>query len=799
MSDKKKTNTQPAVELAKLRRKLKKAELELGAERKQIETDLRRREEEYRTILDNMEEAYHWIDLNGNATFVNNACIKMLGYSRDELIGMNYRSYAADKENADKVYQAYNKVYKTGEPLKNFEWDIVRKDGTRRTVEVSVSLLRDAQHNPSGFTGIAKDVTDLKRAESQLVLSRQYEEKYRILLDEIEDLYSEVDLAGNYTFFNDSFCKAFGYNRDEMMGLNYRLCCVSEDHANEIYRLYNQMYKTGVPIKRYEWQIVTKNGVKRIMEYYASVIRDPEGQPTGFRGIGRDITERKAAEEQYRIVSNNLQGGVYIVLDGKICFVNPYLLKLTGYSEEELIGISVLDFVHPDDRGTAKDRGIKMLKGGQASPFQLRVIDKNGDIKWVMVTVSSITYQGKQAVLGNFMDITGRKKAEAEKDRLEAMLLQSQKMEAIGTLAGGIAHDFNNILAAMRGYTDLAKLKTKDMKIARDLDHALQACDRARDLVQQILTFSRQTEQEKKPIMLLPLIKEVSKLMRASLPAMIEIKHNLKVKSDLIMADATQMHQLMMNLCMNAGQAMKSKGGLLEISLEETTIDYKDSRYHILEPGRYLRLTVRDTGHGIEESHLKRIFDPYFTTKRIGEGTGLGLSVVDGIVKSHGGAIEVSSKVGEGSAFHVYLPFIEELKTVDKRKDTVALSRGNETILFIDDEKMLANVIKTILEELGYKVFMETDPTKAVKFFNKSKGDIDLVITDKTMPRMTGFDVARKLRKIRPDIPIIMCSGFQDKDDQENLSLCGIKHFFIKPMKIEEIAEIIRNILDKKI
>lgn len=765
---------------------------------KRIEQELRKSEEDFRAILDNMEEGYHRVDLKGNFTFTNRAFQKMSGYSADELIGMNYRSYAADRENEDRVFKAYNNVYRTGEPLRHFVWDIIRKDGARRTVAVSVSLLKIANSRPVGFAGIVTDVTDLKMAENQIALSRQNEEKYRILLDEIEDFYSEVDLEGNYTFCNDSFLKILGYAREEIVGTSYSRYCASEDQVKDLRRKYIKMYYSGEPVKRQEWEIVTRGGARRILEYNASVIRDHRGNITGFRGIGRDITERKVAEEQYRIVSNSLQGGVYIAQDEIISFVNPQVTKILGYSEKELIGRHSLDFVYPADRQMGRARSVQMLKGQLDAPFQVRLVDKKGNIKWAMVTVSSINYHGRQAVLGNFMDITIQKESESEKVHLQSMLIQAQKMESIGTLAGGIAHDFNNILGGMRGYTDLAKIKTNDVYIVPYLEQVTTACDRARDLVQQILTFSRQTEQEKRPIMLTPLIKEVLKFMRASLPSTIEIRRKLKVKSDLVMADGTQMHQLLMNLCMNAGYAMKGRGGVLEVNLADVDIDPRDSRHHLMESGRYLQLTVRDTGEGIEPGHLERIFEPYFTTKGKGEGTGLGLSVVDGIVKTHGGTIEIDSKVGEGSAFHVFLPLLEQPKVIDGSKGAAALPEGNETILFIDDEKMLANVSKSILEELGYRVFMETDPARALKLFRKEMKSIDLVFTDKTMPNLTGFDVAREVRKMRPDIPIIMCSGFQDKDDAEKISVSGINHFLVKPMKIEEIAQAIRDTLGKK-
>lgn len=371
-------------------------------------------------------------------------------------------------------------------------------------------------------------------------------------------------------------------------------------------------------------------------------------------------------------------------------------------------------------------------------------------------------------------------------------------MEAIGTLAGGIAHDFNNILAAMMGYAELAKIEATNAKMSSYLDQILSACDRSRDLVKQILTFSRRTEQEKKPIMLKPLIKEVTKFLRASLPTTIEIRQELNAASDLIMADATQIHQLLMNLCANAGYAMKATGGMLKIGLEEVTVAGDDAMMPSLTGGRYLLLTVMDTGPGIPADQLERIFEPYFTTKEKGEGTGLGLSVVDGIVKSHGGTVRVHSEMAKGSAFHVYLPQLEKIqKHADREREIGRLPRGGESVLFIDDEMMLARSGKLALEELGYKVVAETDPFKAAALFSEGRDAFDLVITDKTMPRMTGFDLAREIRRFRADIPIILCSGFPDREDSEKISALGIGYYLIKPYSIKEMSGAVRFVLDK--
>jgi len=401
---------------------------------------------------------------------------------------------------------------------------------------------------------------------------------------------------------------------------------------------------------------------------------------------------------------------------------------------------------------------------------------------------------------GQLTGFVSLKRDVTEEVKLEARLRQAQKMEAIGNLAGGIAHDFNNILGAIIGYTELYKDQVRDLpKVYHGMEQVLKAALRARDLVQQILTFSRKTEPRKSPTTVIPIVKEITKFLRASLPANIEIRHSLNATSDLILADPSQIHQVLMNLCTNAGHAMAQTGGILEIGLDEVYILENDYfEFSTLESGRYLHLSVLDTGHGIMPEHLDKIFDPYFTTKSIGEGTGLGLAVVHGIVKDHCGEIRVYSNVGKGTVFHVYLRMIEKRPAKEGPLQPAALPRGKETILFVDDERMLADLGKLLLEELGYTVLAETDAVAAVREFKRRKDVIDLVITDKTMPQMTGLAVAREIRAIRPDVPVILCSGFQTVEDIQAQSDLGILHFINKPIMKHVMAHKVREVLNQK-
>jgi len=391
-----------------------------------------------------------------------------------------------------------------------------------------------------------------------------------------------------------------------------------------------------------------------------------------------------------------------------------------------------------------------------------------------------------------------RDRKEEDKKKLKARLSQAQKMEAIGTLAGGIAHDFNNILAAIIGYAELAILEVPDgSKVKQDLMEIFKAGNRAKDLVQQILTFSRQSDMEKKPVRVSRIVKEALKFLRASLPTTIEIRENIEKDIGTIEADPTQIHQILMNLCTNAHHAMREEGGILEVTLTNVDMDaYTIRQYPDISSGPYVRLSVSDTGHGITPDVKERIFDPYFTTKGVGEGTGLGLAVVHGIVKDHAGAITVYSETGKGTTFHIFLPVIE--KAEEPKKETMGpLPTGHERILFIDDDPGLVEIGREILGKLGYDVVVKTSSIEALELFREQPDKFDLVITDMTMPNMTGDRLAAELMKIRPDIPTILCSGFSEKMSNEKADALGIKNFLMKPIVMKDLAKTIRKVLDE--
>ncbi len=382
----------------------------------------------------------------------------------------------------------------------------------------------------------------------------------------------------------------------------------------------------------------------------------------------------------------------------------------------------------------------------------------------------------------------------------EKQLQQVMKLQAIGTLAGGIAHDFNNILFPIVGYTELTMDDIpEDSQARQNLEEILKATNRAKELVQQILTFSRQSCQERKPLKVQFLIKEAFKLLRATIPSSIEIDCDINESCGPIKGDPTQIHQIIMNLCTNAYHAMQESGGKLEVKLEEIHVSYEKSMERVgMKVGKHLELTVKDSGHGMDPQVMDRIFEPYYTTKEQGKGTGLGLSVIHGIVKNHGGDITVTSRPGNGSTFKVYLPVIdeyeEEIETIELSTET----NGSERILLVDDEKQIIDIEQQILERLGYKVTPKTDSEEALEEFAAQPDRFDLVITDMTMPKMTGDQLARRMMDIKPQIPVILCTGFNEAITEEKALAMGIDKFVMKPIIKDDLANTIRTVLDNR-
>src|SRR5207249_2029184 len=477
---------------------------------------------------------------------------------------------------------------------------------------------------------------------------------------------------------------------------------------------------------------------------------------------------------------------------GRILYVNDVGANWLAWPVPELIGKHLSDIVAPHYLTPVSEQGPAPYRQ-HASRNKMVYVSRTGQQLEAEVNTCPMEFGGQMAVLVVARDIT-------ERTRLEAQLRQVQKIQAIGTLAGGIAHDFNNILAAILGYTELALYDVPHgSRMQRHLDEVLTAGKRARDLVQQILAFSRQRSPERQPVRLHLLISDVLRMLRASLPSTIAIHPRLPSTAGAVLADPTQLQQVLMNLCTNAEHAMRDTGGVLSVHLDavEVTTDFA-ATHAPLTPGPHACMMIRDTGHGMAPEVMERIFEPFFTTKAVGEGTGMGLAVVDGIIASHGGAITVASTPGQGTTFTIYFPRIDTDTLSPDIPEAPPLPQGNGRILFVDDEPTLAHMTAEMLARLGYNATMHTSSVEALKTFQAAPWQFDVVITDQTMPVMTGERLVRELRRIRPDVPIILCTGFSHTMTASKAQALGVDAFLLKPLEVRELGLALQQVLEQR-
>ncbi len=517
--------------------------------------------------------------------------------------------------------------------------------------------------------------------------------------------------------------------------------------------------------------------------------------------LKREIQEHKQAKEslqesneRFRELAELLPETIFEMdTNGNLTFINRKAFDCLGYTQQDFDqGLKGLEMIDPEDRRRAVESAKRVMSGENIGLNEYTAMRKDKSTFPALIRSTTICRDDKPIGLRGFIiDIT-------ETKRLEAQLQQSHKMEAIGTLTGGIAHDFNNILGIIIGNTELALDDVPEWNPAYfNLEEIKTAGLRAKDIVRQLLGFAHKTDQKREPIKLIPVIRDSLKFLRATLPTSIAFRQNTQASADTVLADPTQIHQIMLNLYTNAAHAMEETGGTLEIVIQNLVLDDNSADiYPNLSPGKYIEVALSDTGQGMSSEVKARIFDPYFTTKEIGKGSGMGLSVVHGILQSHQGAISVDSEPGKGSTFRILFPVIEE-ETVIESKSVEEFPTGNERILFIDDEKSIVTMARQILERLGYQVETKQNPVDALESFHSKPERFDLVITDMTMPYMTGDKLVTQILNIRSDIPTILCTGFSEKISEKKAQKLGIKAFVLKPLVKRDFAVTVRKVLDE--
>jgi len=776
-------------------------------------TERKRTAEQYQAIFENAVEGFFQSTPEGRFIRVNQALAKMCGYASPAEMVADIKDIGGQHYVRKEDREVFGRLMSARGVVENFEHETRRKDGSSFWVSVSARAVRDKGGRILYYEGSHVDIDTRKKAERLLADAG---EQYRSLFETSTHAILIRDRAGIITMVNQAAVSLLAAaTAEDLIGRAYLDLVHPEDRplsaerAEGVFRIAFGQHSAGggshkgIPPR--EHRMVTLKG--DVVDVESTGVAFPYKGELFIQGIFRNISDRKRTEEalrdseaRFRTAFENASVGITLVgLDGIYLEVNPAMARMTGYSPAGLIGKPVAHFTHPEDLGRRSEFVSDLIEGRIDSGEQeRRFIHRNGSVVWTLIWASVQRDQKGRPMyfISLVQDITARKTADEDKRKLESQLLQAQKMEAIGSLAGGIAHDFNNILSAIIGFTELSMLS--EGAPVNYLREAMKAANRAKDLVKQILSFSRQTDEQRMPVHVGMVVKEVAKFLRASIPTTIDIRCAIDDGAGAVLANSVELHQILMNLCTNAVHAIGERAGMLEIEVQGMNLEPENrDGFPDLDLGHYVRLSVKDTGQGIPSDIQERIFDPYFTTKEKGVGTGLGLAVVHGIVKKSNGTIRVESVTGKGSAFHVYLPQVD--LSASKQADYPAMpSGGSERILFVDDEKMLVDVGEQILRRLGYDVVSRTSPLEALELFKTRPKDFDLVISDQTMPGLTGDALASELMKLNPEIPVIICTGYSQLIDQRRAREKGIRALVMKPILISEIADAIRRVLKKQ-
>lgn len=694
----------------------------------------------------------------------------------------------------DRVKTAWDTMLTKQSEIVNLEYRVKAFRGKYKTLETTVHQVNLSGQNL--YYMIAHDITERKHAEEAL---KRSEERYRSLLDVMSSVVWSTDSQGKVISPQKSWEKYTGMKWKDYRNWGW-FDAFHEDCREDIKNRWSLALEDKALFVSHGKAWCQEAEQFHYVFARAVPIIAADGSIREWVGTMSDIHDRMAAEktlqeneERYRTITEN-SPDIILRFDAnfKCVYVSPSIKAMTGKEPEDYIGKTHRQAGYPIHTCELLEEAIKnTFETGELQELEYEYESPEQSI-YVSLRLKPEFGEGDkvESVIGVSRDITERR-------RLEDQLRQAQKMEAIGTLAGGIAHDFNNILGIIVGYSELSLDESENNTIVHEnLTQILSAANRASELVKQILAFSRKSEKQKKPVYASQIANEVLKMIRSTLPTTIDIKSHIPEKTGLILANPTQIHQVLMNLCTNAGHAMREKGGVLEVTLKHVNLD-DNTRLHELESGKYLEITVKDSGHGMKPAVIERIFEPYFTTKKTGEGTGMGLSVVHGIIKSHGGDIDVQSEPDKGTTFTIYLPLSKKEAAPAAETTIQDSSGGGEHILFVDDEKDLVEMGKQMLERIGYKVTVRTSSIEVLEAFKQNPRKYDLVITDQTMPNMTGIQLTRELINIRPDIPVILCTGFSESVSKENYRTLGIRSFLMKPIVKKEMARIIRQVLNE--
>ena len=763
----------------------------IRAEEKLVES-----EEQQRTIVDSLGMGIIVINPEEHKVVqINEEAAKIIGYDPDEIVGKTCHKFCP-------VEEGNCPITDLGQDIYNTQRIFLAADGTEKPVLKSVIPIRlnGRKHYLEGFI----DNTKHREAEDKL---RETVDRFKSLTNDLNVGYfrNTPGPRGKFIEANMSICNMFGYDRREQF-FEKSVSDLYQD-PDERKKISAEILQDGV-IKNKKIRLKRKDGTLLIGSVSTAVVKNEKGEIAYFDGIIEDVTEReriaqelRKSETRYKDLFNSITDLVFTTdLEGRFTSANSAMHRLFGYDLEEFIGRRVSDFMKPELASKFESEYLKGIKKNGNYEGISSYFPKNGSKIYLEYRSALVQPEkGEPFISGIARDVTERIAAEKKIEKLQKQMLQAHKMEAIGTLAGGIAHDFNNILSAVIGYTELALFDVEEgSHMHGSLTEVLHAGNRATDLVKQILTFSRQSEHMAKPVHLNSLVKEALKMLRSTIPTSIDLQESIANELLTVKADPTQIHQVVFNLVANASHAVDADSGLIVIELEPFILDTNAKEVRTgWAPGSYARLTISDNGSGISKEHIDHIFEPYFTTKEKHKGTGLGLSVVHGIVETYKGHITVDSEVNQGTTFNIYFPFAKQAQVaVDREIEwTGPLPVGKEHILFVDDESAIVDIQKQILKQLGYTVTGRTSSTEALEAFRSMSDKFDLVITDMAMPNITGDKLAQEIKKICPDVPVILCTGFSEKLNRQHALQMNIDGFLMKPVDKAKMAATIGKVL----
>lgn len=768
-------------------------------EQRRAEVSLRESEQKFRLLADYTYDWEYWLNPEGDYIYVSPACEKTTGYRPDEFISNPKLIFDLVRPDyAQKVHHHYTDENDPDFSFRSMEFPIRTKTGEERWLEHHCSPVFDDQGNYAGRRGNNRDITERKQAQAAIEKGRA---EFEAIFNCITDGIVFVDPQRRILRINAAFTKMFGYQFDELAGQTTKIIYANPEHyGQQGQKRYNPEAKIDRPV--YEDEYRRKDGTTFFAETIGVHVVDESGTLLGYIGVVHDITERKQAEQknkafqqQLLTILNSIDANVYVsdLETNEVLFMNKNMIQDFG---KDLTGETCWEVFR-----------------GETAPCDVcknhLLLDENGQPTSGCVWESKNTVTGKDYInhdrviewidgrlvhLQVSTDISHRKS-------MEKQLRQKYKMEAVGIMAGGMAHNFNNSLSIILGNLELAKMKMAlNPEVDGYLTNAKIAVHRSTELIQKIVTYSRQGDHEKVTIQLSLVIKETLKLFRSTMPTTMNLKQHISSDSHdlMVQVDTSQVQECLINLLNNAMHAMDEEGDLT-VTLEHVELQQHDiPAQYDCHPGHYAKLSVQDSGTGISAETIDKIFDLFFTTKPVDQGTGVGLSTVQGIVAEHGGMINVNSTLGEGSTFELYFPTVQKTQTSTTSPDNTEIPSGTGHILLVDDDPMLANLGERMLETKGYTVTTMTDSVEALKLFTANAERIDLLITDQTMPGLTGEHLIEEIKKLKPTIPTIICTGYSSKMDEEKAAQLGISAFLMKPLNMPQLLQTVKQVLDEK-